>query len=540
MSIKTGKKLGFIASLTMLIGSVVGIGIFFKSHGVLKANDWNGTGAFLAWLLGGLLSLSAAVSFSEISSLKTKNVHGLAAWAEVTGGKKLGYFTRFNFSFFYYGLLASVLGVFGSEMVFNIIIALSNEKYVMGDFPVYTHIILGFIFIIFFHATNYFSIRASGIIATVSTILKWVPLILVALLGILFATTNFSGPLERKDLLHHYGENAFSNGQSFSFVGMLAALPAVLFAFDSFLGVASMRNKMEEPKKLPAVVLVGMISVLILYIFIALAAILHGSGMVSGLPFGAKGKDGMGIFDQIFQPSQAMIIGKFVIIFIAISTFGVMSGISAAAIATHEQAIQTNSIFGAKTLRAKFGDKKVILGYTLFVTLFWTAAFGIPAIIFNSDSIVDGMSNFPTLFFFAIYALVILLYTVRRDSFKTTKTNTILFKTFAWIAIVGIVFVVGYQLTYGFLINAILNPAETTHWGLFAGDVATDGKVFPTKFDVAQGQGVEMTLAQSSIVMFALSAVFFIAPTINLLLTRKYENNNVIVETQKEIKVTNT
>jgi amino acid transporter len=39
MSIKTGKKLGFFGALAMLIGSVVGIGIFFKSHGILRSND---------------------------------------------------------------------------------------------------------------------------------------------------------------------------------------------------------------------------------------------------------------------------------------------------------------------------------------------------------------------------------------------------------------------------------------------------------------------------------------------------------------------
>ena len=539
MSIKTGKKLGFVASLAMLVGSVVGIGIFFKSHGILRSNDWNGTGTFIAWLIGGILSLSAAVSFSEIGSMKTNRVHGLPAWAEKVGGKRFGYFIRFNYSFFYYGLLSAVLGVFGSEMIFNIITSMSS--YSMEDFPVYAHIILGLFFTLFFLATNYLSTKVSGLIASISTILKWIPLVLVALLGVLFATTNnnsvdlTTNPLHGSKYL--VGKNAFNNGTSFSFVSMLAALPAVLFAFDAFLGVGSIKSKMEEPKKLPMVVLVGMVSVLILYLFIALSAILHGTGMVSGLPMGLASNFGFGIFDQILDPTQSEIMGKFIVVFITISTFGVINGISAVSIAANEQVVETNTIAGLKTLRGRFGDNKTVLIYSFVITLFWTLVFGIPASILNSDAIVDGISNFPTLFFFGIYGLVILLYTLKRNSFETTKMNKILFNAFAWVAIVGIAFVVGYQLTYGFFINAILHPTERTHWGLYVGDKSGTGVAFPSRWTEAGGIAVEMTLAQASIVMFSMAAMLSSAPYINMFITKKFENNNVIIDTFKDVKI---
>lgn len=150
---------------------------------------------------------------------------------------------------------------------------------------------------------------------------------------------------------------------------MLSALPAVLFAFDAFINVASMRNKLKQPAKLPAVVIVGMVSVVVLYLLIALSAILHGSGMVSGAPF-APPVAGLGIFDQIFGTDTAIAMGKFVVVFLLISTFGVMNGISAAAVSIHEQAIETNTIFGAKTATKKFGLRKTILGYAILVSFF--------------------------------------------------------------------------------------------------------------------------------------------------------------------------
>ena len=520
MSRQTGRKIGFFMALAMLVGSVVGIGIFFKSHGVLRSNDQNGIGTLVAWILGGLLSVAAAVSFSEIGTMKTKNVQGLAAWAEKVGGKKLGYFTRFNYSFFYFGLLTAVLGVFGSEMLFNMIATFGSSE--MSDFPMYAHIILGLAFSVGFFTLNYFSLRSGGYVQIVTTVLKWIPLVIVAFAGIILATTNHAPSGTR-------GHSAFTNGTDFKFTGMLAALPAVLFAFDAFLNASTMKDKMKEPKKLPMVVLVGMISILVLYLLIALSAILHGTGMVSGLPFGPKAY-GLGIFDQIFDKSTGEAMGKFVIVFLLISTLGVINGMSAAAVATHEQAITTNTIFGAKSLRAKFGDKKVVFGYGVALLFFWTLVFGIPASVLNSDSIVDGVSNFPTLFMFGLYGLVILLYTLKRDSFKTTKMNKYLFKSFAWTAVIGIFFVVDYMVIYGFFIDAINDPSSTTHWGLFAGDHELSSNVnFPTTSDL--DFGIYMSKLQSLFVFFSLLAVFLATPFLNKFLTKKFESNEVEIDT---------
>jgi len=143
---------------------------------------------------------------------------------------------------------------------------------------------------------------------------------------------------------------------------MLAALPAVLFAYDAFLGTLSLKDKIKGgEKKLPLVVLVGMLTVVVLYSFIAIAAILHGSGMVSGAPLGPEPKEGLGIFDQIFKSNVAAIFGKIIITFIAISTLGVVNGLSSMTVASYEQSVVSNTIFGAKTLRKKFGDFKAAI-----------------------------------------------------------------------------------------------------------------------------------------------------------------------------------
>ena len=514
MSVKTGKKLGFFGALTMLIGSVVGVGIFFKSHGILRANDWNGTGTFLAWIIGGILSLAAAVSFSEISNVKTKRISGLPAYAEIFGGKKFGYFTRFNFSVFYYGILVVVLSFFGSEIIIAMISSWIPGSGGADSVPIYGHALVSFGISAFVLAINYLSVHASGRIAQITTILKWVPLVLVAFLGIIFATTNNNPTNPVPATRSIFGQNSFANGRPFTLTGLLAALPAVLFAYDAFLGTLSLKDKIKGGEKtLPLVVVVGLGSVIILYTLIALSAVLHGSGVVSGAILGANVSSGLGIFDQVFTGKTAEVFGKLVIAFLAISTFGVINGISAAGVANVEQAAETNTIFGAKTLKRKFGETKGVYILHGLIHLFWSLVLYIPAIALDTDAIVDGISNFPTLFFFAIYAIIILLYTLKRPKLNSSKINNKLFLTFAWIAIIGILWVVGLQIYYTFFMEAILNPDTKTSWGLY---------VAPTK----------ITQIQSLYITFSFLAIFIGLPFINKFLTKRFENNEVIIDTQ--------
>jgi hypothetical protein len=47
VSIETTKKIGFMTGLSMLIGSVIGIGIFLKNAGIFSTNQFNPTGIIL-------------------------------------------------------------------------------------------------------------------------------------------------------------------------------------------------------------------------------------------------------------------------------------------------------------------------------------------------------------------------------------------------------------------------------------------------------------------------------------------------------------
>ena len=509
MSIKSVKKIGVFTALTMMIGSIVGVGIFFKSHGILRANDWNGTGTLISWILGGLLSLAAALSFAEIGTMSTHRTTGLMAWSEKTAGKKFGYFVRFNHPFYYFGLLASVLGFFASETFFNVLACYGAFK--IGEIPAYVHGIVGMFIALGFITLNYISIRASGMFQKISTILKWIPLIAVALLGIVMATTNHmpqTGSWETNQ--PYFGHNSFTNGSSFKFTGMLAALPAVLFAFDSFLAAPTLVKKVEGgEKKMPFIVIVGMLSCLILYLLIGVSAALHGSGNVSSTPGTGGSVNGSGIFDQLFSKDAAITIGQIIMIFLCISTFGVTNGISSMAITAIEQAVETETIVGSRWINKK--TKNGGLWFGLATMVFWFIVLTICAAVTKGDAIVDGLSNFTTVFMFLVYGFVIFKYTLKRDSFDSKKLNKKLFLAFAWAAIIGTTLIIGYQIFYGFLIDPILHPTHLvkgvavdndSHWGLFYSEGA-------------------MSVRKTIWVMLSMLVVFMVGPLVNYVWLRK-------------------
>ncbi|WAM09458.1 hypothetical protein ONA24_05540 [Mycoplasmopsis cynos] len=60
------RKIGLFLSMAMIIGSVVGIGIFFKNASISNAVSGDELSWLIAWILGGIISISAAISFAEI------------------------------------------------------------------------------------------------------------------------------------------------------------------------------------------------------------------------------------------------------------------------------------------------------------------------------------------------------------------------------------------------------------------------------------------------------------------------------------------
>ena len=66
MENKLEKKFGLITAICMVVGIVVGSGVFFKAQNVLSITEGNMPLGILAWVIGGAVMLICALNFSTL------------------------------------------------------------------------------------------------------------------------------------------------------------------------------------------------------------------------------------------------------------------------------------------------------------------------------------------------------------------------------------------------------------------------------------------------------------------------------------------
>ncbi|MBQ2777225.1 MAG: amino acid permease, partial [Peptococcaceae bacterium] len=85
MSNELTKKYGLLTAICMVVGIVIGSGVFFKAEKVLTATGGDMKTAILAWLLGGMIMIICAYTFATMAA-KYEKVNGLVDYAETIVG----------------------------------------------------------------------------------------------------------------------------------------------------------------------------------------------------------------------------------------------------------------------------------------------------------------------------------------------------------------------------------------------------------------------------------------------------------------------
>ncbi|MGL4616840.1 MAG: APC family permease [Mycoplasmoidaceae bacterium] len=458
------QKIGFFTALSMLMGSVIGIGIFLKNGGIFAVNEYNGIGIIISWILGGIIALTAAISFAEVgTSLKSRS--GLAGWVEKFWGRKIGYFIKMIQPLFYMGLMIPILSFFSAESITRMFIPIDSD--IVIHYGIISLITL--LLIVFFLSANFVSLKNAGKFSFVTTILKFLPLIVIIIWGIVFSIQNQTTGLFDNNIDVPNTNPPIKPATNPSFTAILASLPSVLFAFDSFANVGNLALDIKKPNKnVPLVISVGMISCAIFYLLVTIAQIFFAQG------------NSLDIFGNIVKlnPELDIFFSISLNVFITISILGVLNSFSSSSIRSFNSLIDEKILFchsQVSSISNKFFTKfvsEIKPGYILcmIVAIFWFVVITIPSIAKGSngtDIYVDGVSNYPTLFFFAIYGFVILGGFKNRFTKKVEVQKQKTFIIAAPIAFIGSFTVFGYQLFYETIFKSIENPKGSLTWGLF-------------------------------------------------------------------------
>lgn len=493
MSVKNVHKIGFFSAISICVGSMVGIGIFLKNASVGTNVQGNGISWLLTWIISGLIALLVAIHFGKISRIESKNgTSGLTIWTDYVAQNKNKWFRKivsFNYGFFYNAILTVALSFFTTELLIDFLQAInSNVK-----LEVWHHVLISIVFLLFFVFLNHFSFKISGCVSLITTVLKFIPLFITVIVGIVFANNHTMN-----------GTNGFIQQISFldSFRGIMLSIPSVLFAFDAFLGVGALSKQIKNGEKnISKIIVFSMIFVTVIYLLICVASIFH---------FDKDGTFVLHVLHDSLPKNAQKAITIFVAFFLFVSAFGTSNAIIGVSVKEFENMCANTRVLFADRLVKKFGLKNAGLILKLCIISWWACIMFIPAVILKTDSIIDGFSNLVVVYFFLVYIFVIFLFWkniyLNDRSFQNESKKAYTVLVFASIA--GVVLALGANFFF-VIFDAITDPWSPSSWGLLLVNKPKEG-FFVNKLVVL-------------ITYLVVTPIFFLIPLLNFKLIEKIE-----------------
>ncbi|WEK82984.1 MAG: APC family permease [Mycoplasma sp.] len=522
MKTENANKIGLFGAISIIVGAIIGVGIFFKNGGVFKNNNGNAWGVLISWIVVFIIAFSTAFSYAEVSKAKTKTEgSGLAGWIERYIGYRTGRFVKLVYPMFYYTIYVVAMFTFAAEAFLNIIPQIGTGGTHMIDgakVPFVYVLLIGAGMAAFFIIMNMISDSVGTKMSGVLSLIKFLPITLVVVAGIAAAVVNHGG----NDIFINPGQVFPDGGETgdFNFIGILTSLPAIMFAFDSFLIVGSVSNQVKNPTKtVPLSIILSMSLCGILYAFIVISQIISGCGS----PYL--------VFDAWFGAgSVGANVGAIIIaILLFLSLIGVCNSVIIAGTRACQAAINEEIIVGYQWFKKiSNGKKSSLFGGAILCAIFsfaWFVIGGIPSIVLNTDQVIDGLSNLVVVFFFFIYGVVPMFSLkwwckVPESEVKHTRGQVVP----ATIGCIGCVFVAIYSMFYTFGADIIMHPNDSfSPWGLFYFNWSGIAGV--------QAQAILIPKWGAALVFWGTALLFFVLPFANdwmLKLTNKKYNQKLL------------
>lgn len=458
-------KMGLVAAIMAIFGNVVGIGIFFKNAGVFKKNDWNPYGVLIAWIVSIVLVFFIALSFAEICSCKTKSKNaGLGGWAENFCGHKFGRWTKISYSIAYFMIQVFSCVFFAGEAIINVISSVNGSSGTI-DFGRWTTLYImlaGVALLILFTFLNWKASKACSKLGQGLSFFKFLPIILVIVLGVVFGLLNGKNGLWAQ---HQWKEGKIADvSNPMNIMGVIMSIPGILFAFEGYLVIGNISGEIDKPEKnVPLAMILAILLVSCVNIGITIGCITCGTGNVFELmEIVFQNMDNKELWIKIASTVFAC--------FIFICIIGVVNGMSFGGIRALQSACEENLLFKSKAIvNAKPNDPLFagLIYFTIFMSIL-TIGCGVPSVILNTDQIIDGLSEANVTAFYLVYGLVVLGGFINRFTKKVEVTKIKGFIIFSFLGAIGAIAVFGFIGGFSYGYQAFAKAAnDDASWGLF-------------------------------------------------------------------------
>lgn len=306
------KQYGLLMAICMVVGTVVGSGVFFKAQAILDKTSGDMPMGILAWIIGGVIMIFCVLAFCVMAQQYEK-VNGLVDYAEATIGKKYAYLIGWFSTLIYTPAMTSVLAWLTARYFLTFLVSVNPDIQLAGD-PVTgteTFLLAGFI-LIFVFAVNTLSSKLAGKLQISATFIKLIPLLLMAVVGTIYGLTHNMAGEPTTILASNFGTGTGN------FAPLFGAVVATAFAYEGWILATSINSEIKNSKKnLPIALVLGGFIIIAIYLFYYI-------GVAGGAPVQTLIDEGTA---PAFVTVFGNVFGNILNLFVAVSCLGTLNGL---------------------------------------------------------------------------------------------------------------------------------------------------------------------------------------------------------------------
>jgi APA family basic amino acid/polyamine antiporter len=301
------KRYNLLTAIAMVVGTVIGSGVFFKAEVVLKNTGGNLMIGVLSWLIMGIVMIICTYTFGIVAG-NYEGADGLVAFTRASCGKTYAYYVGWFMTVVYYPTLTSVLCWLPARYLGVLI---GGE--VWGNptsAPVMT---LSVVFMVVTYAMNALAPKMAGKFQISTTAIKLIPLGLMAIVGTIVG-------LAKGQIVYNF--STIVDPSVAPTAGLFAGVVALSFAYEGWICATAIGSELKDAKRnLPRALIIGAIIVVVVYVayYIGLAGALDSAVMMENGQEGAK---------LAFQNIFGQVGGAAIFVFVVVSCWGTCNGLT--------------------------------------------------------------------------------------------------------------------------------------------------------------------------------------------------------------------
>lgn len=313
------KQYGLLTAISMVMGIVIGSGVFFKAQSILQITEGDMPLGILAWIVGGAVMICCVLAFSVLAQ-KYEKVNGIVDYAEATVGSKYSYLVGWFSSVIYTPAMTAALAWLTARYFLTFLCSVNPQIALAIPFNEGGALfgpeclcLAGFI-LVADYAVNALSSKLAGKLQVSTTMIKLIPIVLMAIVGTIYGVTH---SLDSTPAAVSILASNFATGKG-NFSPLFGAVVASAFAYEGWIIATSINSELKNSKRnLPIALVSGGVFIVVLYV-------LYYIGVAGGATVETLRNDGATVaFVNVFGP----VFGNILNLFVAISCLGTLNGL---------------------------------------------------------------------------------------------------------------------------------------------------------------------------------------------------------------------